>query len=177
MTGASERPARIALIAAMDRHRLIGAHNAMPWRLPPDMARFRRVTMGKPVIMGRLTFESIGQPLPGRENLVVSRQEAYSADGCSVFQNLEAAFKATAHAPEAVVIGGAQLYAEALAYADRLYLTFIEHAFEGDTWFPEWDSLGWREIWREEHPAHPRADYPFRFVDFARVKTQAALQS
>lgn len=170
MTSATPRPGRIALIAAMDRHRAIGAGNAMPWRLPPDMARFRKVTMGKPVIMGRLTYESIGQPLKGRNNVVVSRQAGYEAEGCSVHADLDAALAATANAPEAVVIGGAQIYAQALPFADVLYLTFIDHAFTGDTWFPAWNDREWREVWREEHPAHPRAEFPFSFVTLARIR-------
>ena len=135
----------ISLIAAMDKNRLIGKDNGLPWRLPADLRHFKTITMGKPVIMGRKTHESIGFVLPGRHNIVVTHNQSYSADGCSVVHSFEQALQAAANVDEVVVIGGATLYKSALAKADRLYLTFIEGEFNGDAYFPEFDISMWLE--------------------------------
>ncbi len=158
---------RLSLIVAMDRNRLIGAGKGLPWRLPADLKHFRRVTMGKPIVMGRRTHESIGRALPGRENIVVtSHPEAVAAD-CTAVPSLEAALRACPDAEEVIVIGGRGLYAEALPRADRIYLTEIEGAFEGDTWFPEWDETAWTETTREQYPAEEGNAHPwvFRIVE------------
>ncbi|MDG4656347.1 dihydrofolate reductase [Ectobacillus antri] len=138
----------ISLIAAMDRNRLIGTNNELPWRLPADLAYFKRVTMGHPVIMGRKTYESIGRPLPGRENIIVTRNPAYKAEGCVVVHSLDELLTRFASSDkEAFVIGGAELYKEALSVGNRLYITHIEDEFSGDAWFPCIDD--WQEISRE----------------------------
>jgi len=160
---------RLSVIAAMDRNRLIGAGNRLPWRLPADLRRFRALTMGKPVIMGRRTHESIGKPLPGRINVVLSRRPGYRAPGCTVLATLDAAIDAHAGHDELMIAGGARLYAEALPRADRMYLTLLDGAFDGDAYFPEFDAGEWREIEREEHPAgEDGAPCAFRFVVLER---------
>ncbi len=160
-------PARISLIAAMARNRVIGRRGGMPWHLPEDLRRFRRITWGKPILMGRKTYEAIGRPLPGRDNIVLSRSASFQAPGCTVVGSLAAAFE-RAGDQELMVIGGAQLYEALLPRAERLYLTWIEADFPGDTFFPEWDPADWREVSREPRP--PRADFPhpYRFLVFER---------
>lgn len=133
----------ISLVVAHDTHRLIGRENELPWHIPEDLAYFKRVTMGKPIIMGRKTFESIGRPLPGRTNYVVTRNANYSAPGTIVFQQIEEAVKAAEReADEVMIIGGAEIFTIALPFADRLYITRIEHTYEGDTYFPAYEE-GW----------------------------------
>lgn len=134
----------ISLVVAHDMHRLIGRDNELPWHIPEDLAYFKRVTMGKPIIMGRKTFESIGRPLPGRTNYIVTRNTSYSAPGVLVFHSVEAAVEAAKQeADEVMIIGGADIFSMSLAFADRLYITRIEHAFKGDTYFPAYE-----EQWR-----------------------------
>ncbi len=160
-------PARISLIAAMARNRVIGHRGRMPWHLPEDLRRFRRITWGKPILMGRKTYEAIGRPLPGRHNIVVSRSRGFQAPGCTVVASLAAGIAAAGEG-ELMVIGGAQLYESLLPQAECLYLTVIEAEFPGDTFFPVWDPAEWREVKRESRP--PRADFPhpYRFLVFER---------
>lgn len=138
MTDAQPRP-RLALIVAQAENRVIGLNNEMPWHLPEDLQYFKRVTLGEPIIMGRKTFESIGRPLPGRTNIVITRQTDWCADGAQVVASLEAAIEcATQESPEEImVIGGAQIYEASLPLVDRVYLTQIHQSFEGDAFFPE----------------------------------------
>lgn len=159
----------IAIVAAMDRNRLIGDGDRLPWRLPADMRRFRALTMGKPIIMGRRTHESIGTVLPGRRNMVLSRDPDYRAPGCDVFPDLDAALADCDDGDEPMIIGGAQVYAEALPRAARMHLTLLHDAFRGDTWFPEFDSSEWREIHRERHEAGEDAPCAYTFVDLDRA--------
>jgi dihydrofolate reductase len=159
---------RVSIIAATARNGVIGRNNGIPWRLPDDLSRFKQLTSGHPVIMGRKTFESIlamtGKPLPGRENIVVTRSAGYPRAGCRVVHSLEAALAEAGKANEAFVIGGAELYALALPLAQRLYLTEIDADFEGDAVFPRFDRSAWSEIARE--PRRPAAEGSFRY-DFA----------
>ncbi len=153
----------ISLIAAMDRNRAIGRGNALPWHLPDDLKHFKRLTLGKPVVMGRKTFESLGgRPLPGRPNLVVSRS-GVQTDGVEVFDALEAALaRGRQLHDEVMVIGGGQIYAQALPHADRLYLTRVETEIgDADTWFPEWDRDAWHLLAEEHHPVDDRHPWPF----------------
>lgn len=154
----------LSIVVAMDRNRLIGRGNALPWRLPADLKHFKAVTMGKPILMGRRTYESIGRPLPGRTNIVVSRDPHYAAPGCTVVPTIDAALAAAAGAPEIMLIGGAQLYAELLPRTQRIYLTRIDAAFEGDTWFPELVPADWRELERSDHAPDEQNPYPYSFV-------------
>lgn len=153
----------LALIAALARNRVIGRDNQMPWHLPADLKHFKAMTLGKPVVMGRKTWDSLGRPLPGRLNLVVSRQKNLSLDGAEVFPDLESALsRADAWAREQgagelMLIGGAQLYEQALPLAERLYLTRIDLEPQGDAFFPEWEPAAWRLVSRTEHPAAAEA--------------------
>lgn len=160
---------RLSLVAAMDRNRLIGAGDRLPWRLPADLAHFKRLTLGKPVLMGRRTFESIGRPLPERHNIVVTRDRGFRAEGCTVAHSLDAGLAAAAPAPEVMVIGGASVYAQCLARAGRMYLTRIDAELEGDTFFPAWDPAEWREVERREFQPDARNAYPYRFEVLERV--------
>lgn len=159
---------RISLIAALDRNRLIGSGGDLPWRLPADLRRFKQITLGKPIVMGRKTFASIGRPLPGRENLVVSRNPSFRAEGVRVFASVEQALAAANEADEVICIGGAALYESLLPRAERMYLTRIDHAFEGDVWFPAYDADLWHEVSREEHAPDDRNPYPFAFLVLER---------
>jgi dihydrofolate reductase len=160
-------PPRICLIAALAENRVIGKNNALPWHLPADLKRFKAITMGHPVVMGRKTYESIGKPLPGRRNLVITRNRGYSAPGCEVVHSLDEAIAACRDAQEIFIIGGAELYREALARAQRLEFTEIRAEFEGDATFPEFSMNEWRETGREIHS--DEAGIPFRY-DFTRYE-------
>ena len=159
----------IAIIAAMDRNRLIGDGERLPWRLPADLRRFRALTMGKPIIMGRRTHESIGKALPGRKNIVVSRNPDFESPDCVVVGDLDAALSVCEGADELMVIGGAQLYAQALPRTQRMYLTFLHDSYSGDTWFPDYDQQHWRESAREDHPADADSPCAFSFVHLERA--------
>lgn len=160
---------RLTLIAAVARDRVIGINNQLPWHLPEDLKHFREVTRGHPVIMGRKTWESLPEafrPLPGRLNLVVSRQADYLAPGAQVADSLPAALAHAEQLPEAFVIGGEQLYAQALPLADRLILTEVEMDVAGDAWFPEFDRSTWVESSREVHVSDKGVT--FAFVTYER---------
>ena len=158
---------RICLIAAVAANRVIGRYNTLPWHLPADLKRFKALTMGYPVVMGRKTHESIGRPLPGRRNLVITRNRAYSAPGCELVHSLDEAIAACRGAQEIFVIGGAELYRESLPRAHRLEFTEIRAEFEGDATFPEFSLAQWRESAREIHS--DEAGIPFRY-EFARYE-------
>ena len=159
----------LSIIAAMDENRLIGQRNGLPWHLPADLAFFKKTTMNKPIIMGRKTFESIGKPLPGRRNIVISRETGYQAAGCDVCADINSALELVNDQPEAMLIGGASLYEQTLDMADRLYITEIKGVFEGDAWFPEIDPSRWRESWREEHGHDEQNSHDYAFVQYARI--------
>ena len=159
--------ARITLIAAVASNGVIGAGGQLPWRLPEDLRFFKAQTLGHPVIMGRRTRESIGRPLPGRRNIVVSRTQGFAAEGAEVVPSLAAALARCADEAEAFVIGGGDLYRAALAHAGRIILTEIRQAFDGDTWFPAFDRNAWREVRREAHA--PAGGLAHDFVWYERV--------
>ena len=159
---------RVSIIAALARNRAIGRDNRMPWRLPEDLKRFRRLTMGHAVIMGRKTFDSIGSPLPGRSNIVITHSRDWSRPGCLPVNSLDAALAAAGEAPDAFVIGGAQIYALALPRARRLYMTEIDRAFEGDAFFPEFERSSWREVSRERHASEGTETFDYAFVEYER---------
>lgn len=154
---------KISMIAAMANDRVIGKDNAMPWHLPADFAWFKQSTLGKPIVMGRKTFESIGRPLPGRQNIVISRNPGFNAEGVTVVANIEAAKLAAGDVEELMIIGGGSIYAACLPEADRLYLTFIELDVEGDTCFPDWGS-DWNEVHSETYQADDKNSHNMRFV-------------
>ncbi|HHQ4761933.1 type 3 dihydrofolate reductase [Aeromonas veronii] len=161
---------KISMIAALAKKQVIGKNNLMPWHMPADLAHFKRVTLGKPVLMGRKTFESIGRPLPGRRNLVISRNPDYQAEGIEVVGSVEAALAllAGSSVEELMVIGGGHLYAEMLPSADCLYLTRIDLAVEGDTRFPAFDDGQWQRIACESHPADEKNPHPYSFETWQR---------
>ena len=159
-----------SFVVAVARNGVIGHTNGLPWRLPADLAFFKRLTMGHPIIMGRKTYESIGRPLPGRLNIVVTRLPGYHAKGCTVVGSIDAAYVAAGSAEEVFVIGGAQVYEAALARADRIYLTEVESDIEGDTLFPRFDRQGWVETELERHPRDARHAHSMRIVRLDRKK-------
>lgn len=163
----------ISIIVAMDRNRLIGAQGTMPWRLPADLRWFKKVTMGKPVVMGRKTYESIGKPLKGRRNVVLTRDRQYSAPGCVVVHSIEEAIHASENGEEVMIIGGAQLYRQFLPRSERIYLTRIEAAFEGDTYFPDFSEEQWQIVFDEQHEAGEHNRHPFRFQILERKEAVA----
>ena len=158
----------ITLVVAVAQNGVIGKDNALLWRLPDDLKQFKAVTMGKPVIMGRKTYDSIGKPLPGRTNIVISRQPGLRIEGCTVVDSLDSAFEAAGAAPEVAVIGGAQIYRQALPRADVIYLTEVHAAFEGDVTFPSLSPEQWLETSRMPHPADERHACAFTFVTLQR---------
>jgi dihydrofolate reductase len=160
---------KLSLIWAMDQNRLIGNNNSLPWYLPADLAFFKRTTMGKPMIMGRKTFDSIGRPLPGRQNIVITRDSTFSAEGCDIANSIgEAMSLVSEEKQEAMLIGGASLYLQMLAQADTLYLTQIHHTFSGDTWFPEMDMSQWSEVYREDFEADEKNRHAYSFMQYQR---------
>ena len=165
--------ARLSLIAAVARDGVIGHGNQLLWRLPEDQRYFRRVTQGHPVIMGRRTWDSLPErvrPLPGRRNIVVTRQPGWAAPGAEACPSPEVAFALVADSAQAFVIGGADLYAAALPLADELLLTEIDHDFSGDTRFPPFDPKLFAEVARERHHAAPPNDFDYSFVTYQKIR-------
>lgn len=161
---------RLAIIVAQAENRTIGINNKLPWHLPEDLKYFKQVTMAKPIIMGRKTYESIGRPLPGRTNIVISRDSSYQREGIRVVHSLEAARDLAESIcviegqDEAMVIGGSQIYVEALAACDRLYLTQVHADVEGDAHFPAFDMSEWQELGRETFASDERNPYNYSFI-------------
>jgi dihydrofolate reductase len=158
----------ISIIVAASNNNVIGAKGKLPWCLSGDLKRFKALTMGKPIVMGRLTHESIGRPLPGRQNIVITRQAGYAADGCDVVPSIDAAIAAAGDAGEIMVIGGSHIYQEFLPRADRIYLTRVQADVEGDVFLPELAVDGWRETMREVHIADESNDYDVVFLRLDR---------
>jgi dihydrofolate reductase len=156
----------VSLIAAMANNRVIGKGNQMPWHLPADLGHFKTVTFGKPVIMGRKTYESIGRPLPGRRNIIISRNRNYKIEGCETAVSLEEAMELVNEVEEIMIIGGGHVYSQAIPLADRLYLTFIDLDVDGDTQFPEFEHLKLTEVKREKHLKDEKNSYDYQFIDF-----------
>jgi dihydrofolate reductase len=169
----------LAIVAAVAQNGIIGRNNQLIWRLKTDLRRFRTLTLGKPIIMGRKTFESIGRALPGRHTIVLTRDPGFGPAGVTVARGWDEAVgsadasAAALDARELMVVGGADIYALALPRSDRLCLTLVEAAPEGDASFPAWDRAAFREVRREAHPAGPDDEHPFVFLDLER-RTSAA---
>lgn len=159
---------RVSVIAALARNGVIGIENRLPWRLPEDLAHFKALTLNHPVLMGRKTFESLGRPLPGRTNIVVTRNAGYRPAGCLVADSLPAAIALCQDADELFFIGGAELYAQAIPLADRLYLTEVEVDAVGDAWFPAYDRSAFREVARTSHRSEKGDALAFDFVVYER---------
>ena len=161
-------PVEVVLVVAVAQGGVIGRDGALPWHLPADLKHFRELTLGRPVIMGRATYESIGKPLPQRLNIVLSRQAGFAPPGVEVVGSLDEAYRlAAAHGGPAMVIGGATVYAQALADAGAVELTEVRAAFAGDTHFPSLGA-GWHEVARQNHPADARNAHPYNFVTYRR---------
>lgn len=158
----------ISLIAAMDRNRTIGKDNRMPWRLPADMAYFKKLTTGHSVIMGRKTFESIGKPLPGRRNIIITRDREFAVEGCIVCHSVEEALKFD-DGEEVFIIGGAEVYAEFMPHAGRLYITLLEEDFAGDAFFPEINTAVWKLVSKTPGEKNEKNPYTYAFVVFDRA--------
>nr|WP_275855704.1 type 3 dihydrofolate reductase [Sulfurimonas sp. MAG313] len=156
----------ISLIAAMANNRVIGKDNQMPWHLPADLGHFKALTLGKPIIMGRKTYESIGRPLPGRKNIVISTNKNYILEGCETVCSLDEAINLVKEVKEVMIIGGGFLYSQTLPKANKLYLTFIDLDVDGDTKFPDYEKLSIKEIKREKHLKDEKNPYDYEFVDF-----------
>ena len=160
---------KVSLVAAVASNNVIGRDNKLPWHIPADLKNFRRITLGKPILMGRKTFESLASPLPGRQNIVVSRNYAYNPKGCSVYHSVDQVLQAFNNCEEMMVIGGATFYKQLLPIADRLYLTLVHRNFEGDTFFPPYNQNQWREIEREDFYQANDQDIPYSFVQYERI--------
>ena len=158
------------MIAAMANDRVIGLENEMPWHLPADLVWFKKNTLNKPIVMGRKTFESIGRPLPQRRNLVLTRKLDQNIAGCELFDSPDAILADTVGESEIMIIGGAQLYQQFLPMADRLYLTLIDAKLKGDTFFPDYNPVEWKERFREQHEADPKNAYSYTFVILDKIK-------
>ncbi len=160
---------KISIVVAMAANGVIGQDNELPWHLPADLKHFKQTTMGKPILMGRKTWESIGRPLPGRTNIVITRDSSYYAAGCIVVDSIEAAISAAGEQDEVMVIGGAELYRQVLPYADTIYLTRIHERFEGDTRFPEIPDTEWQQLERVDHEADEINPHAYSFIRLERI--------
>ncbi|MDH5633889.1 MAG: dihydrofolate reductase [Gammaproteobacteria bacterium] len=160
----------ISIIAAIARNGVIGRDNDLPWHLPADLAFFKKTTNGHPIILGRKNYESIGRPLPNRTNIIVTRDTSYTADGCLVAHNLDDAISLACRneQDEIFIIGGAQVYAQALPLVSRMYLTRVHTDAIGDVFFPDFDCNDWTETWRDNHQADDRNGFDFTFVKLER---------
>lgn len=158
----------ISLIVAIASNGVIGKDNRLPWRLPGDLAYFKRITMGHTIVMGRKTYESIGKPLPGRQNVIVTRNRHFKSEGCIVINSLEEALK-LAENDEVFIIGGAEIYSQAISIVERLYITHVNKEFEGDTYFPQIDSGKWKIISREEGETNEKNPYEYSFLIYERI--------
>ena len=161
---------RISIIVAMDRNSVIGKDGTLPWHLSSDLQHFKKITMGKPIVMGRKTHESIGRPLPGRENVVVTSDSEYQAPGCTVLNSIESVFQKFSRIDEIIIMGGADLYRQLLDRANRIYLTEVHAELAGDTYFPAFDRESWEEIERYDFRADEKNEYDYSFVILERNK-------
>jgi dihydrofolate reductase len=158
----------VSILVATDERGAIGRDGGLPWHLPNDLKRFKSLTMGKPIVMGRKTWDSIGRPLPGRLNVVITRQAGYASAGVTIVPSLEAALVAAGKAGEVCVIGGAEIYRLALPVTERIHLTRVHATVPADTFFPALESRDWREVGREDHPADEKHAYAYSFLELRR---------
>ena len=159
---------RLSIVVAMDSNRLIGKDNGLPWRLPADLAFFKKLTTGNTILMGRKTFDSIGRPLPNRRNLVITRNADIEITDCEVVNSIEKALSLVQSETEVMVIGGAKLYQQILPIADRLYITQVEGEFDGDTYFPHYDENDWLEVSCESHQPDEKNKHAYHFIILKR---------
>lgn len=161
---------KISLIVAVSPDGVIGKNGKMPWHLPADLQYFKSITMGKPIVMGRKTWESLGRPLPGRKNIVLTRDENFSAEGCTVIHGLDELAQAVGGADEVMIIGGAELYRQMLPRAEHIYMTRVACDVEGDTWFPEFNKAEWKTGFIEAHDADEKNPCAYTFIRYDRIK-------
>lgn len=159
----------ISIIVAVAENGVIGGGNTLLWHISEDLQRFKRITRGHPVIMGRKTFESLGRPLPDRRNVVVTRQRDYSPEGVATVSSLEEAIALFPPTEEIFITGGGEIYRQAVPYADKIYMTTVMKDYKGDIYFPEWDRSLWREVFRERHERGKSFPYPFEYTDWVRA--------
>jgi dihydrofolate reductase len=164
----TQKKPRVSVIAALAKNHVIGIENRLPWRLPEDLAHFKALTLGSPILMGRKTFESLGRPLPGRANIVITRNRGYRPDGCLVADSIPTALALCGDVDEVFFIGGAELYAQAIPLADRLYLTEVDIEAKGDAWFPEYERSSFHEVSRESRTSEKGDALDFDFVVYER---------
>jgi dihydrofolate reductase len=160
---------KLSLIVAMADNNAIGLNHTLPWHLPADLKHFKQITTGKPVLMGRKTFDAIGRPLPERTNIVVTRDTTYEAPGCVATHSIEEALIVAGDAEEVMVIGGAEFYRQLLPRADRIYLTRVHGVVDGDVFFPEIDDTEWQEVERIDHTADEKNAYDYSFIRLERI--------
>lgn len=158
----------LSLIVAMDEQGIIGRDNELPWRLSSDLRHVRATTMGKPIIMGRRTHESIGRPLPGRENIIITRNNDYESEGCTVLTTIDDALVHCRNHEEVIIMGGAELYQQTLSRVSRIYLTEVHARVKGDAYFPKYNGEEWREITREDFRADDNNEFDYSFVVLER---------
>lgn len=158
----------VSIIVAVAQNRVIGCANRLIWHISEDLRRFKAITSGHPVIMGRKTYESLGRPLPNRTNVVITRSNSYQAKGCQVVGSLREAIEMFDPTEEIFIIGGGEIYTAAMPIADKLYITTVHADYDGDTLFPEWDATGWRLISSERHERGEKFEHPFSFCDYVR---------
>lgn len=160
----------ISLLYAMDKNRLIGSNNQLPWHLPQDLAYFKRITLNHKIVMGRKTFDSIGRPLPKRENIIITRDNQFACSGCTILHSIDEIVKLSNETDEEIfVIGGSEIFKEILPYSDRLYVTYIHHEFEGDTFFPATNESDWKVISKEQGIMDEKNPYDFDFVVYEKT--------
>jgi dihydrofolate reductase len=159
----------LSMIVAHANDRVIGKNNDMPWHLPADLAYFKKTTLGKPIIMGRKTFQSIGRPLPGRKNIVISRDDTYQVEGVEVVNSVAAALALVIESEEVMVIGGGAIYQHCLAAAQRLYITHIDADIDGDTYFPEYNLAVWKKVASDIRPSDEKNQYQLDFSVYEKV--------
>ncbi len=157
----------ISIVVAIAANNAIGKDNQLLWRLPNDLKHFKQITSGHTIIMGRKTYDSVGKPLPNRRNIVITRQNI-TIDGCEVVNSLGAALALCADEPEIFIVGGAEIYKQAMQATDRIYLTIVHHNFEGDTYFPEIKEDEWKETEREDHQPDEKHDFSYSFITLDR---------
>ena len=160
---------KISIIVAASTNNVIGKNGGLPWRLPEDLKRFKETTMGKPMIMGRATWDSISRALPGRQNIVLTRQPELVATGCDVVASVEDALAAAGNAEEVMIIGGGELYRQFLPRTDRIYFTRVHVDIDGDTFFPELNESAWQVVTKESYPVDAEREYAFDILTMERV--------
>jgi dihydrofolate reductase len=158
----------ISVVAAMTPNRVIGKNNQLPWQMPADLAYFKKTTSDKPILMGRRTYQSIGRLLPGRKNIIITRDKNFTLEGAEVFHDLNTAFETLKNYPEVCVIGGSEIFSQVLPKADILYLSYIYADITGDSYFPEFDQNKFVEVSREDHKADENNPYDYSFVVFKK---------